>query len=307
MIPVLAAAVLLGVSPEDRALAYLAREVPSWSAENKCYSCHNNGDAARALYVAARLGRSVPAKALADTTRWLSRPDGWDNNGGEGPSNDRKLARLQFAASLTEAVDAGLIKERKPLEQAAERLAADQHKDGSWHALEDGILGSPATHGNALATHFARRTLLRADARKHEAAIAKADAWLRKTEVKAVLDAAAVLLALEKADDDAAVTQRRQCLALIRKGEAKDGGWGPYVHSRSEVFDTALVLLALARQPASDETKAMLQRGRAYLLAAQQRDGSWQATTRPSGGESYAQQLSTTGWATRALLEVRDK
>ena len=33
----------------------------------------------------------------------------------------------------------------------------------------------------------------------------------------------------------------------------------------------------------------MIQRGRAYLLATQQPDGSWPETTRPRGGESYAQ------------------
>ncbi|MFO1532763.1 MAG: ArsA-related P-loop ATPase, partial [Thermoplasmatota archaeon] len=38
---------------------HLAREVPRWSAENHCYSCHHNGDAARALYAAARAGRSA--------------------------------------------------------------------------------------------------------------------------------------------------------------------------------------------------------------------------------------------------------
>ena len=40
------------LSAEDRALAYLIREVPAWSREHKCFSCHNNGDAARALYTA---------------------------------------------------------------------------------------------------------------------------------------------------------------------------------------------------------------------------------------------------------------
>ena len=59
---------------EYRALAYLAREVPRWARENKCYSCHNNGDAARALYKAVRLGEPVPREALQDTSRWLRRP-----------------------------------------------------------------------------------------------------------------------------------------------------------------------------------------------------------------------------------------
>src|SRR5438067_88527 len=68
--------------PEARALAYLAREVPRWSSGNHCYSCHNNGDAARALYAAIRLGRAVGAGSTADTDRWLARPEGWERNGG---------------------------------------------------------------------------------------------------------------------------------------------------------------------------------------------------------------------------------
>src|SRR5579885_2425391 len=97
-------------TPEERALAWLAREVPAWAAQNRCYSCHHNGDGARALYRARRLGLDVPARALDDTTRWLLRPEGWDKNGGEGPFSDKKLARLQFAASLVAADEAGLVK-----------------------------------------------------------------------------------------------------------------------------------------------------------------------------------------------------
>src|SRR5712692_2870181 len=67
-------------APEDRAIAYLSREVPAWSKEHKCFSCHNNGDAARALYTAARLGLKVPKEALDDTTRWLAKPEEWDKN-----------------------------------------------------------------------------------------------------------------------------------------------------------------------------------------------------------------------------------
>src|SRR5947199_9648915 len=95
--------------PEARAIAYLAREVPRWSAENHCFSCHNNGDAARALYAAARLGRPVPREALADTTRWLSKPEAWDDNGGQGPFSDKVLARAEFASALAAAVAAGRV------------------------------------------------------------------------------------------------------------------------------------------------------------------------------------------------------
>src|SRR5437867_11887877 len=95
-------------TPEERALAYLAREVPRWSTENKCFSCHNNGDAARALYTAVRLSYAVPSRVLADTSGWLAQPQRWEHNGGEGPSSNKRLARIQFAAVLVDALDAGL-------------------------------------------------------------------------------------------------------------------------------------------------------------------------------------------------------
>jgi hypothetical protein len=290
------------VGAEARALAYLAREVPRWRAENGCASCHHNGDAARALYTAVRRGRRVPARALADTTRWLQRPEGWDRNGGDGPFSDKRLARLQFAAALTEAVAAGLVKDRRAVARAAALVAREQRGDGSWPVVADGTLGSATTHGVALGTTLARRTLLRADARRYQANVARADAWLRKARVETVTDAAAVLLGLGRAADPAAAAQRRRCLALVRKGEARGGGWGPYVNAAPEVFDTALVLLALAAQAPTAEGRAWLQRGRAYLLATQEKDGAWPETTRPPGAESYAQRLSTTAWAALALM-----
>jgi hypothetical protein len=288
-------------APEERAMAYLAREVPRWSAENGCYSCHHNGDAARALYEAARRGRKVPPRALADTNRWLARPADWDHNGGEGEFSDKKLAALQFAAALAAGAEAGLVKDREALARAAARVAACQERDGRWAVAAGEAVGSPATHGTALATYLARETLRRADARKYHDALARADAWARRAPVESVLDAAAVLLLLGRADDAAARAQRRRCLGLVRKGQSRDGGWGPYVNSAPEPFDTAVVVLALAAQ-AGDEAAALAKRGRAFLVASQQADGSWRETTRPAGRDSYAQRLSTAGWATLALL-----
>src|SRR5262249_48619872 len=155
--------------------------------------------------------------------------------GGEGPYSDKKLARLQFAASLMEARDAGLAKDQRALAQAAALVAALQDRDGSWQ-IQEGAVGSPATHGTTLATALARDTLRRIDARGHKEAIARADGWLRKTTVRTVLEAAAVLLALQAANDPEAAAQRRRCLEHIRRGEARRGGWGPYVHSMPEVF-----------------------------------------------------------------------
>src|SRR5262249_1902092 len=238
---------------------------------------------------------------------WLARPKGWVHNGGEGPFNDKVLSSIQFAAALADGLEAGVIEDRDALKQAAQLVADKQGKDGHWQIGDGASVGSPATLGDCLATVFARRVLHTADAKNYQEGIAKADCWLRSLKVKNVLDSAALLWGLADAKDADAVAQCKKCLALIRKGEAKDGGWGPYVNSAPETFDTAVVVLALRRQKDSGEHKEMLRRGRAFLLGAQEKDGSWTETTRPSGGDSYAQRVSTTGWATQALLAIGSK
>jgi hypothetical protein len=287
---------------EARALRYLTQEVPRWAADNKCYSCHNNGDGARALYTALRRGHEVPARALADTTHWLAQPERWDDNGGKAGFSDKGLARIQFAAALATAVDAGPITDRTLLARAATLVAAGQRPDGSWQVDADGAIGSPATYGACLATTQACSVLRKADDPRFTPAVHRADAWLRRVPVKSVLDAAAALLGLGTATDAEATRQRLACQALIERGESKQGGWGPTVHSPSEPFDTALVMLAIAQTPGFPQAGTRLQRGRAYLLTTQRPDGSWPETTRPPGADSYAQRLSTTAWATLALL-----
>jgi hypothetical protein len=301
------AAIGSDAAPEKRAIAFLTVEVPKWTSENKCLSCHNNGDAARALMAAAGLGGLRDRRPLADTLRFLARPDAWDANGPEGPFKDKKLARIQFAAALTEAKRAGLLAAADALEAAAALVAELQTADGSWETDVPGTVGSPVTYGRALATAMAVRTLAAADSIKYRGSIDKATRWFETTEAKNVLDAAATMLALADGHSPAAVARREQCLELIRRGQSSDGGWGPFVNSQPETFDTALVVLALAAQRDSTVFGNLLSRGRQFLVVAQESDGGWPATTRPPGVDSYAQRLSTTGWAAQALLATRPK
>jgi hypothetical protein len=75
-----------------RAVTYLEQEVPRWRAENGCYSCHNNGDGARALLEAGRRG------AIGDTIEFLARTTEWQGKGQEQGS--AVLSTVQFAAAL---------------------------------------------------------------------------------------------------------------------------------------------------------------------------------------------------------------
>jgi Squalene-hopene cyclase C-terminal domain len=293
-------------APEVRAVGLLAVEVPRWSRENHCFSCHNNGDAARALYEASRAGLRVPGQAIAGTTDWLREPAGWDHNGGDGPSSDKRLARVAFTAALAAATRTGSIRDGAALNDAAVRLARDQADDGSWTLAGEESPGSPAAYGRALATFLARESLAAADAVRFRSAIGRADDWLMRREIVTVGDASVALMAAAVAASPSSAARRRAALALLGRAQSDDGGWGPYVTSPPEPFDTAIALLGLARcGDSSDSTRRMIARGRAFLIAHQRDDGGWPETTRPAGGTSYAQRISTTGWATLALLATR--
>jgi hypothetical protein len=150
--------------------------------------------------------------------------------------------------------------------------------------------GAPATYGTALATYMSRRTLDTADRKRFAAPIARSDAWLARTKPANITDAAALLLARP---------ERRDCMDLILTAQTSDGGWGPQPKLPAEAFDTALAILALveARGPA-----AVIRRAREFLIRTQDNAGAWPETTRPSGGVSYAERISTAGWVTYALL-----
>ena len=285
-------------SPEGKAIAFLTREVPAWSRDNGCFSCHNNGDAARALYAASRKGHRIPAEALAETTAWVREPHRWKENKGDPGFSDKRLANVQFAASLLAAFETGHVRDRRPLEAAARMLIADQDGDGSWKIDTGATLGSPATYGTPLATWMALRVLKQSNLAGTRAAMQNADRWLRRLKPNNLLAAATLLLA--SAGDST------ECLRLIRRAQTRDGGWGPYADSPPEAFDTAMVLLALAEARGKPGVAESIRRGGAFLVAQQNSDGSWPATTRPSGSESYAQMMSTTGWATLALLATRE-
>lgn len=290
--------------PESRAIAYLARHVSGWPKDNGCFSCHNNGDAARALFIARRRGREVPDEALTETLSWLQSPDRWVGDQGNDEHQDLRLARLQFAAALMSALDAGVKTRSETVVRAAVAVSAEQRADGSWRVEPEGTVGSPTTYGAVLATHIAREVLSKAPSTRVNVALSKAETWIKSREVHTVLDAASMVLAL-RADIAAETTLlRERCFEIIEKTQSSDGGWGPFATSPPEVFDTALVVLALAPYREKSRWREVRRRGRRFLLACQQPDGSWIETTRPSGDTSYAMHISTTAWATMALVET---
>jgi hypothetical protein len=271
-------------------LRFLAEEVPRWERENHCFSCHNNGDGARALYLAVRKGYAVPADALAATSAWLRAPAEWGRTRGAAGSNDKNLARVQFASALTEAWRSGILRDAAALRAAAELLIANQDPGGSWPVDAGGLPGAPATYGTALASYMARGVLEAAGGPASSEAIDRVNRWFSDARPSSVVDAAAIVLALPR---------RTDCREWLLAAQARDGGWGPQRGMPAEAFDTAVALLALRGKGEA------ARRGRAFLLKLQETSGGWPETTRPAGGVSYAERISTAGWAAYALIATQ--
>jgi squalene cyclase len=258
------------------------------------------------LYIAVRNTHRVPPETLTATSAWLSRPERWNEEAGNAEFKDDRLARIQFAAALAEAAQAKRLAGPQSLKEGAALLAKDQSEDGSWPLATGGVVAAPATYGPTLATHLARRVLEVADASAYREHLARSQQWLEQAKPGSVLDNAAVLWALARVDSPAAGQQRRRAIDLLRRAQSQDGGWGPYATLPPEPFDTAIALLAL-KALNDKELEPLISRGRTWLVARQQADGSWPATTRPAGVDSYAQYISTTAWALQALLATQEK
>lgn len=294
----------------SRGVGYLTKEVPKWKAQHPCYSCHNNGDATRALLAASARGYDI-GSSLDDTLAFLKQPAKWDQNKTPDGFDDKQLARVQFASALAVAERHGKAASTD-LDQAAKLLIADQQADGSWTLDQSQSIASPATYGTIIATWSARSTLIASGMQPDHFTIVAADRWIRGIVPENVIDAAGTVLALELASDVMADNLRRTSLQILRQGQAPDGGWGPYVTAKPQVFDTAMAVLALSLLDVEprlarstyrpEELKEAIAKGKAYLVSQQRTDGSWPETTRPADQESYAQRISTAGWAMLALL-----
>ena len=233
--------------------------------------------------------------ALADTTRWLLHPGNWDNNRGDPGFSDKKLARIQFAAALAQAVDTGAA---RPARADRSRTIADSLPGGGRILAGRRRRRRLARHVWHVARHLhgAQHAATGGCGRVRESD-PKTDQWFMAASPQSLLDAAASILALPGSRP---VTKRS--LDFILPAQTSDGGWGPHALAPPEPFDTAVVLLALRALDEPRVTRAPIARGRAFLIARQQAAGGWPETTRPPGSQSYAQHISTSGWATLALI-----
>ncbi len=294
-------------APLTQARAYIIQEANAWYPENNCYSCHNHGDAVRALLLNDPDGTQLQSPAWDPFWQWLADPKQWMSDAAPESRESPILVRIQFGALLAVAQQNQRIslspnKQRRFIQTLSDLASSD----GYWAVEPTSQIGSPVTYGNPLATAMALGVFRQfALPSQHQDVAQRAATWIIGQNPRATVDLAAGIRILNQLDDAAnRHPQRSKWSSQLVSQQQPDGGWGPYPRRASEVFDTAITLIALSEGAPHADLDPVLMRGQNYLRQRQEPEGGWPETTRPAGGNSYAQHISTSAWAFQALAAL---
>ena len=167
-------------------------------------------------------------------------------------------------------------------------------------------LGSPTTYGPFLATYLARESLKSADPVQFREPIDRSGRWLAVHETKSLMDVSVALLVSAADCSPSCLRVPSTLLRQTAQGTVRRRGLGAVCRIASGELRHGAGLDRTGQAGSPAETRDLITRGRGFLIAHQQPDGSWIETTRPPGAESYAQRVSTSAWAALALIATRD-
>ncbi|MCA8949005.1 MAG: ankyrin repeat domain-containing protein [Planctomycetes bacterium] len=296
----------------DRSLPLLQQSAATWIERRSCVSCHHQGAGLLALGHAVAKGFAIDA-ALFDgqvaAIRDRFRRSLASLKGGGGVIN------FPFGhAYVTVALaGAGATPADGSMQVFVHGAAGRQHVSGSWRSeshrppIED----SPVTI-TALALRSLQLFAVPGRQDEMRERVAKATAWLERTEATSTEEAVFRLWGLGWGDAASEVRERavRELLAQQRD----DGGWAQLPTLASDAYATGSALLVLHDVGGVATDSAAYVRGVERLLALKQPDGSWHTRTRrrlpglpyfetgfPHGIDQFVS-YAASAWATMALV-----
>ena len=277
----------------------------------ECFTCHSQALPVIALSEALGHGFSVDRenllRQLLHTAEHLRR--GQENyTAGKGQGG-----QVLTAGYALWSLAAGNWQPTESTAAVTHYLLHHQREDDHWHrkSKRPPTSGSPFTN-----TYVALRGLRVFGTEKQQQEIVartvQVTEWLRQSEPIDTEDHVFRLLALRLIDDAALVEQQASALMATQR---TDGGWAQLTEMESDAYATATALYALLATRQLSPTDAPAKRGIAYLLRAQEVDGSWHVVTRADGFQTYFESgfphgedqflsIAASSWATLALLQA---
>lgn len=220
--------------------------------------------------------------------------------------------RVDMAGYALWALDIGNRPPDETTSAVASYIAQAVNDSGYWRHTSN---RPPSEASDFTTTFVALRALAAYGSEDQQPSIAEinaaAEAWLVQTKPKDTEDRVFQLRALSHLNAHQAkqVSLAQELVAMQRE----DGGWAQKGDMSSDAYATGLVLTGLMQTGNIEPTNDAYQRGLAYLLKEQLKDGSWKVASRSKPFQKYFetgfphekdQFISTTAtaWATLALL-----
>lgn len=320
LLPFLALPVLADAKPDPKAgptpqqvrraveqsLAFLEKDGVAWMESKHCASCHAVPMTIWSLHEADKAGFAVNRKALDDLRgRALKeyvdhpkfKPVGQD---GTGDGLSRNTIYLSLAAGAATAPDAETA---KALDKFAAHLLATQQADGSWKL---GGSQPPVADTDDVTTMWALLAL----AGREQTGPAKeawpkgrdrALAWLKET--KPTEGNQPLVLRVLVARRFGKAEEAEPLVKQLLGQQNADGGWSQVKGRAGDALATGQALYALAAAGKTAEDPAV-RRAHTYLVAGQQKDGSWPVPTRVKNGHDVIISYTGTGWAALGLMRT---
>ncbi|MDB5313996.1 MAG: hypothetical protein JWO38_8198 [Gemmataceae bacterium] len=292
----------------DRGLKFLAEEAVGWKEDRKCASGHHAPMGLWALNEAKARGFKVDDKAVSNLTGWvLAKDDPAKVNPRQPPRPEVTVNQTPLMLAL--GIEAGGVAgdTRDGLKALLGLVLAGQDKDGAWRLL---YVWEPFGSAPDVMTTLVLLALTDPNApdlgAEGQAARERGLKWLEAAKPSDTPQADALRLLLWTRLGRPA--KEREAIATRLAGRQNaDGGWGQEEGAASDAYATGQALYALAAKGTKADDPAV-RKAVAFLVKAQEKDGSWAMASRPGGpGGKAARNVAPitfagTAWAVLGLV-----
>jgi hypothetical protein len=292
-----------------KALPLLVKGAEGHIAKRTCFACHNQALPLLALTTARTGGFPVSDETVKKQAEFIAaflgrHRDNYRKGQGQGGQADTAgyaLLALELAGWKADATTEGVV----------EYLLQRDGKLDHWRPSGN---RPPSEASEFTVTYLAIRGMRHWGTLAQQERIGRridaARTWLLKTPARDTEDRVFRVLGLRAAG--VLAVDLRPAVRELQGSQRSDGGWGQKDNMDSDAYATGSALVALHQAGGLAVSDPVYQRGIAFLLKAQQKDGSWLVRSRSRPFQTYYESgfphgkdqfisIAASGWATTSL------